>query len=668
MSVSDADQPQSRDEFVRLLRSRAERAADASVHFATLAQKYHELSLRLAALAESSDGSTLAELRSAVLDMECATDTPADTWHVPADERNDPLPRSTADADRAAWDSADTESAEADPILPEAGAPSDQSSTSPRNRPSRRPRERPRKLSTREQVERFRTAKRTRRRRIRVKSKKSDRRPGQRSTGEDLRKGGTSILSSVVLVTIALFLLRTMTWQIEAEPVLDPIVCRFATNDEPEAESQPLEPPEQIQQETDDATEPPEPVPDEQPEQFDQEPMEQATSEPAMADVPETDTDGKPSEVKSTVLNATDLDAAAVDNRSDEGRKALLQKYGGSEDSEAAVQKALEWLASVQHPQGYWDFVNVGAAGNAGTVNNPIGGTAYALLPFLAAGQSHRVGQYQREVGAGLTYLTRVGIQAPAGYDLRGIINKRSDDKSPNEAYYVHGAATQALCEAWYMTKDGRLRRPAEEAVRFLINSQDPVGGGWRYNPRDAGSTSVTVVQVMALSAAEKCGIEVPKPVLDRIRRYVDSVQVDGDGRYGYDVARKHYTGPVSAMALLSRIYLGWGRNDGDLRAGVARLDKAGPWENIYSVYFATQVMKHWGGEEWQRWNARVRDDLVATQATEGAAGGSWKPRTSAIHARQGGRLLTTVLATMTLQVYYRYKPLLPEATSDTGD
>jgi hypothetical protein len=51
----------------------------------------------------------------------------------------------------------------------------------------------------------------------------------------------------------------------------------------------------------------------------------------------------------------------------------------------------------------------------------------------------------------------------------------------------------------------------------------------------------------------------------------------------------------------------------------------------------------------------------VGGQETEVAARGSWKPRTGAIHAKQGGRLLTTALAALTLQVYYRYEPLLPE-------
>ena len=96
-------------------------------------------------------------------------------------------------------------------------------------------------------------------------------------------------------------------------------------------------------------------------------------------------------------------------------------------------------------------------------------------------------------------------------------------------------------------------------------------------------------------------------------------------------------------------------------------LDKAGPYNNLYTTYFATQVMRNWGGEEWDRWNTRLRDDLVAMQETGGPAKGSWKPRTG-MHTKQGGRLLETSLALLTLEVYYRYKPLLPEQVAAHGE
>jgi hypothetical protein len=167
----------------------------------------------------------------------------------------------------------------------------------------------------------------------------------------------------------------------------------------------------------------------------------------------------------------------------------------------------------------------------------------------------------------------------------------------------------------------------------------------------------------MALKAAEKAGIRIPETTWAGVSNYLDGVAIDREGRYGYETTKKAYEASVTSMALLSRMYLGWGRDDGDLRAGVALLDKRGPYDNLYYCYFATQVMRNWGGQEWERWNGRLRDDLVAWQEQTGDAQGSWAPRDRSDYSISGGRLLITSLATLTLEVYYRYQPLLPEQT-----
>ena len=103
------------------------------------------------------------------------------------------------------------------------------------------------------------------------------------------------------------------------------------------------------------------------------------------------------------------------------------------------------------------------------------------------------------------------------------------------------------------------------------------------------------------------------------------------------------------------------------MRTVAARLMSGKPVISFTSEHWQTRAetsppfMNNWGGDEWVRWHTRLRDDLIARQEIQGPAKGSWKPRTGAIHAKQGGRLLTTALAMLTLEVYYRYKPLLPE-------
>ena len=73
----------------------------------------------------------------------------------------------------------------------------------------------------------------------------------------------------------------------------------------------------------------------------------------------------------------------------------------------------------------------------------------------------------------------------------------------------------------------------------------------------------------------------------------------------------------------------------------------------MYYNYYATQVMHHWQGSAWKRWNDRMRDYLIQTQANEGHENGSWYFEHT--HSKKGGRLYNTAMAIMTLEVYYRY-------------
>lgn len=668
----------SAEEFARNLRKRAEQAAAASVQHAGLAERYLELSSQLAVLAEKASTSSKEELQSALAAIETAVAQSADL--LPPGKKDsvesagEALPLSTDastvadETERAVqpdlpkdFDPAESSVAGTDTASPDTPALSEHAAKTSDERARNRLRGR---AKTRSLVERVRSVKLAMAKRVRLKVNKEDLKPNQRNTIKELNRSRGSIFSSVLMVVVALFVLSMITLQFEAEIPVPPIMSAFAEEIEDIEEPLPVEMPEeeqgeQLEEQTEESVEEPEPVEEE---------MEEPDKEPEAGpklEVVTKETDAPEAEGEETAVdagNSSDADMDSVDNRSAAGRKQLLQKYGGSAASESAVQRALDWLVSVQQPNGSWDFTQVGPAGSPGKVYNPIGGTAYALLPFLAAGQTHRTGKYRKSVRGGIDFLTKVGIAAPAGYDLRGVVNKGDQDHEPNEAYYVHGAATLTLCEAYGMTKDRRLKQAAQGALSFLLNSQDPRGGGWRYTPQQAGSTSVTVIQVMALMAAKKVNLKVPDTTLNGVMHYLDTVQVDGEGRYAYETKKKTYKGSATAMALLCRMYLGWGRDDGDMRDGIALLDKAGPYDNRYTTYFATQVMRNWGGDEWQRWNERMRDDLVATQEQDGPGKGSWKPRTG-MHKRSGGRLLETCLATLTLEVYYRYKPILPEET-----
>jgi hypothetical protein len=113
-------------------------------------------------------------------------------------------------------------------------------------------------------------------------------------------------------------------------------------------------------------------------------------------------------------------------------------------------------------------------------------------------------------------------------------------------------------------------------------------------------------------------------------------------------------------------MYLGWGRDEPALQRGVQRIGKSGPSRvDMYYNYYATQVMRHYEGELWEKWNKEMRDFLVESQDQNGHLQGSWymgKNHSSVT----GGRLYCTCMATMILEVYYRHLPLYrQQATED---
>jgi hypothetical protein len=219
---------------------------------------------------------------------------------------------------------------------------------------------------------------------------------------------------------------------------------------------------------------------------------------------------------------------------------------------------------------------------------------------------------------------------------------------------YAQGIATVALCEAYAMTRDESLRTPAQAAVDFICRAQHDQGG-WRYYPGQPGDTTVYGWQIMALKSARLAGLRVPESVWTKARHFLDTVQVEDGAGYGYQKPER-LPGPT-AIGLLARMYDGWAREDPRLAKGVQYLSEQGPSRtDVYYNYYATQVLHHYEGPAWDAWNATLRERLIATQSRRGHEHGSWYFHDQ--HGEVGGRLYTTAMCVMILEVYYRHLPL----------
>lgn len=351
--------------------------------------------------------------------------------------------------------------------------------------------------------------------------------------------------------------------------------------------------------------------------------------------------------------------APGFQGRSGATRDKLAKAGGGNEASEAAVALGLAWLARQQRPQGQWVF-------DGSSSGDVCAATGMALLPFLAAGQTHKPAKgntYQPVVQKGLDYL--LALQNPSNGRFR-----------TSRDMYSHSIATVALCELYGMTGDKKVLYPAKQAIDFIVKAQAP-DGSWGYQSGMQGDTSIVGWAIQALKSAEMCkDIPFPKTCYEKARKFLDSVAGANDSlksTYGYrDRARAAPGTALTAVGLLCRYYMdGWGPVHPGLQEGVQGMLRRSPPSperfNMYYYYYATQVVHFHEGEAWfKEWNPRMRDMLIKLQVPRDkpeAIRGSWDKDNSPWIGEHCGRLGTTCMALLTLEVYYRHLPLYKRGT-----
>ncbi len=391
----------------------------------------------------------------------------------------------------------------------------------------------------------------------------------------------------------------------------------------------------------------------------------------------------QPEERSAAALRPADVDRLLAD-RTPERRQDALKELGGNEDAEKAIAEGLKWLVRRQKSAGNWQLHQPYSERDeqpgypdAGLPNlrSDTAATALALLPLLGAGNSPTAGEHRDAVAKGVRWL--VGVQKANG-DLHD-----HDEFGRQTAYYAHCLGTIALCEAFALSQDESLRSPCERAVGFLIASQNPSLGGWKYQPLtddNLGDLSVTGWGLMALHTARAAGIAVPEDAFRLAGRFLDSVQTDDGSRYKYmpeDPPGRASTA-LTAEGLLGRIYLGWPADRPELLRGVADLtsDPNRPvWQsgkrNVYGWYYAAQMLHQLGGPAWRDWYAAGRDAIVPRQSKSGGTAtgkdirGSWSPKPLGDpheYADAGGRLYVTAMCLLILETPYRHRSVYEDA------
>ncbi len=350
----------------------------------------------------------------------------------------------------------------------------------------------------------------------------------------------------------------------------------------------------------------------------------------------------------------------------------------GSGATQRAVEAGLDWLRRHQDPRGFWSsarFSNMcrtNACDGAGDPVYDVGVTGLALLAFLGAGHKPNRGAQSDAVRRGLKYL--VSVQDPES-GCCGAINGHQ------QFLYDHALATLALCEGYGLSSWPVLREPAQRGVDFIQAARNPYHA-WRYAyPADGtNDLSVTGWMVMALKSAQDFGLRVEPAALDGARLFIDEVTDHSTWRAGY-LARGSFsarepglnarwpetrTEALTAVGMLCRVFLGEDpAKSPALRGGADLLLKQLPlWSeqegtiDYYYWYYGSYAMWQLGGRDWEVWEREMLGAVVKTQRRGGDEEGSWDPQYDP-WGHRGGRVYSTALMTLCLEVFYRYGRVL---------
>ena len=398
---------------------------------------------------------------------------------------------------------------------------------------------------------------------------------------------------------------------------------------------------------------------------------------------------------------------------------------GATVGTEEAVLEGLRWLIRHQNEDGSWGVETISShctpadkpcipAGTEFVNYYNTGLTGLALLTFL--GQGISVGSKIEIVDTAMGKRHQAGEVVKKG--VKWLIDRQDKERGclsdPDAPYNMYGEAlaTMALCEAYGISRNRELKRPAQNAVNWLVAAQklnqEGARWGFRYFSKKhlddslaAGKIdatthkglseevdiSVTCWVVMALKSAQLVRLDVPSDVMPGALEYARYV-TGKEGQVGYQSPYgagaqisgprdqfTYHTATMSALGMLVRTFVSHDLEDPFLEDAAKHIVKDLPAVSkdklsidYYYWYYATLALNQFDGPDsprrgagkyWEPWNKELIDSIISLQdqskARNVCSRGGWLE-----DDRWGGytgrALYSTAINVLTLEVYYRYE------------
>jgi hypothetical protein len=206
-------------------------------------------------------------------------------------------------------------------------------------------------------------------------------------------------------------------------------------------------------------------------------------------------------------------------------------------------------------------------------------------------------------------------------------------------------------------------------------------------DPARQNDTSVTGWAILALTTAKEADLDFDAHALADAMDFLDEVTDPVSGRAGYtrmgepsaresgreELWPSALSESLTAVAVLSRIFadpdMHRPGNLDHIRRGVQRLTELPPvWSDdepgridFYSWYYGAYALYQYQELDrapWRSWEVPLREALTEHQHEDGERRGSWDPQVDP-WGHLGGRVYSTAMLTLTLEVSYRYGTVL---------
>ena len=324
--------------------------------------------------------------------------------------------------------------------------------------------------------------------------------------------------------------------------------------------------------------------------------------------------------------------------------RAAAQGVTVPDEVDEAIERGLEYLASVQKPDGSFPD-NHGTTGSI---------SALAGMAFLAKGYTPDSDKYGENIDRCIDYILSI-VDPTNGYF--GVTK-------PGSGMYVHAICTLFLTEVSGMVspeRQARMDPVIEKAVKLIIDAQNIRKsewnqGGWRYTPKSSDSDmSCSGWVIMALRSARLNGARIPNDTMSRALDYVKRMCYSADGSFTYQGGNSGSGDTLTGAGILYLELCGRHNDPMALRAARFLTDRRRYTElrpnnnnnRAYGLYYASQGLFQIGGTGWddfQRW-------MYSTWIPAQSGNGSWS-------AEENSRPYATAMVVLAFTPPYRQLPI----------